>query len=180
VITGLANASPHHVTVAAVNRAGESPTGDWNSTSVTPVGPPSPPRDPHAVSLISGVVTLEWKAPENDGGAPVTGYKVELFDDPDATQPLPGTPVELGPDATQHIWVGLAEGSTKYLRVRASSSLGTGAPSDLVAVLVKAPAPPWPEVGTPGGAECPPGCEIDRRVGDSDLSRAAPPVQPVQ
>ena len=179
VVTGLANASPHHVTVAAVNRAGESPTGDWNSTAVTPVGPPSPPRDPQAVSLISGVVTLEWKAPENDGGEPVTGYQVDLFDDPDATQPLPGTPVELGPDATQHIWVGLAEGSTKYLRVRASSSLGTGAPSDLVAVLVKAPDPPWPEVGTPGGAGCPPGCEIDRRVGDSDVSPAAPPVPPV-
>jgi hypothetical protein len=175
VITGLANASTHHITVAAVNRAGESPTGDWNSTAVTPLGPPSPPLDPQAVSLISGVVTLEWKAPENDGGEPVTGYQVEVFDDPDATQPLPGTPVELGPDATQHIWVGLAEGSTKYLRVRASSSLGTGSPSDLVDVLVKAPAPTWPEVGTPGGAACPPGCEIDRRVGDLE-----PPVPPVQ
>jgi hypothetical protein len=175
VITGLANTSTHHVTVAAVNRAGESPTGDWNSTAVTPVGPPSPPLDPQAVSLISGVVTLEWKAPENDGGEPVTGYQVEVFDDADATQPLPGTPVELGPDATQHIWVGLAEGSTKYLRVRASSSLGTGSPSDLVAVLVKAPATPWPEVGSQGGATCAAGCETDRRVGD--LEPSDPPVQ---
>ena len=175
VITGLTNTSAHYVTVAAVNRAGESPTGDWNSTAVTPVGPPSPPRDPQAVSLISGVVTLEWKAPENDGGEPVTGYQVEIFDDPDATVPLPGSPVELSPDATQHIWVGLAEGSTKYLRVRASSSLGRGAPSDLVAVLVKAPAPPWPEVGSPSDAACPPTCEIEGRVGDRDL-----PVPPVQ
>jgi hypothetical protein len=175
VITGLANASTHHVTVAAVNQAGESPTGDWNSTPVTPVGPPSPPRDPQAVSLISGVVTLEWKAPENDGGEPVTGYQVEVFDDPGATSPLPGTPVELEPDTTKHIWVGLAEGSTKYLRVRASSSLGTGSPSDLVAVLVKAPAPPWPESGAPGVAACPPACGIDRRVGDLEV----PPPPPV-
>jgi hypothetical protein len=162
VITGLVNASTHHVTVAAVNGAGESATGDWNSTPVTPVGPPSPPRDPQAISLISGVVTLEWTAPENDGGEPVAGYQVEVFDDPEATQPLPGTPVELGPDTTQHIWVGLAEGSTKYLRVRASSSLGTGSPSDLVPVLVKAPAEPWPDASTPGGAPtCPPACEGD-------------------
>ena len=174
VITGLANGATHHVTVVAVNRAGESPTGDWNSTAVTPLGPPSPPRDPQAVSLISGVVTLEWKAPENDGGEPVTGYQVEVFDDPDATQPLPGTPVELDPDATQHIWVGLAEGSTKYLRVRASSSLGTGSPSDLVAVLVKAPATPLPEVGTPGGTACDPGCQIDGRVGDLELPGRPP------
>jgi hypothetical protein len=108
------------------------------------------------------VVTLEWKAPENDGGEPVASYQVEVFDDPGATRPLPGTPVELAPDTTQHIWVGLAEGSTKYMRVRASSSLGTGSPSDLVEVLVKAPAEPWPEVGTPGGtAPCPPACEVD-------------------
>ena len=42
VITGLTNGTTHYVTVAAVNRAGESPTGDWNSTAVTPVGSPVP------------------------------------------------------------------------------------------------------------------------------------------
>jgi parallel beta-helix repeat protein len=166
VVTGLANGTEHLVTVAAVNRVGESPTGDWNATAVTPVGPPSPPLEPEAVSLVSGIVTLTWKAPENDGGQPITGYQVEVFDDPDATQPLPGTPVELDPGATQHIWVGLAEGSTKYLRVRASSSVGAGSPSVLVAVLVKQPPPPWPEASPQGGSACPPACGMDRRVGD--------------
>ena len=45
VITGLANGATHHVTVVAVNRAGESPTGDWSTFPVTPQGPPSVPLE---------------------------------------------------------------------------------------------------------------------------------------
>jgi parallel beta-helix repeat protein len=156
VITGLVNGTTYHVTVAAVNRAGESPSGEWNSYEATPVGPPTPPREPEAISLIAGAVTLTWKAPENDGGKPVTGYQVELFADPDATQPLPGAAAELDADARKHIWVGLPEGTMAYLRVRASSSLGTGPSSDVVAVFVKPAAQPWPEAGPGGGLPKPP------------------------
>ncbi len=137
VITGLTNTRPHYVTVAAVNGAGESPTGEWNSTAVTPQGPPSVPLEATAESLAPGSLRLSWTPPANDGGKPLTGYRAHIYADPAGSEPLPGSPVELAPDTTAHVWSGLTETRTYYLRVTATNDLGEGAGSDLVAVAVK-------------------------------------------
>jgi len=137
VVTGLANGTAHHVTVAAVNSAGESPTGDWSASTVTPQGPPSVPREATGGSPTVSVVGLSWTPPANDGGLPITGYRAHIYFDAAASQPLPGSPVELDPETNQHEWAGLTEGATYYVRVAAVNSLGEGPASEPIAVLVR-------------------------------------------
>ena len=137
VITGLANATTHYVSVSAVNRSGESPTGTWNTSSATPQGPPSIPQEVTGASPGPGTVSLSWKPPVNDSGRPLTGYRAYIYSDPAASEPLPGSPVELDPATNGHEWSGLTDGRTYYLRVTASNDLGEGDPTDLVAVVVR-------------------------------------------
>ena len=135
VVTGLVNGTTHHVTVAAVSSAGESPTGSWARPTATPQGPPSAPLEAAGGSPLIGGVELSWKPAGNDGGQPITAYRVHIYADADASQPLPGSPVELHPDTSAHSWAGLTEGTTYYVRVTAVNSLGEGAPSGLVPVV---------------------------------------------
>ncbi len=137
VITGLANGTTHYVTVAAVNSAGESPTGDWSTSAVTPQGPPSAPLEATLESPAPGAISMSWKPPANDGGKPLTGYRAHIYADPAGSEPLPGSPVDLAPDTNTHAWSGLTEARTYYLRVTASNELGEGSASDLIAVVVR-------------------------------------------
>ena len=38
---------------------------------------PSPPRNLHPTEYYSDFITVAWDVPEDDGGEPITGYKVE-------------------------------------------------------------------------------------------------------
>ncbi|MCU0262188.1 MAG: fibronectin type III domain-containing protein [Candidatus Nanopelagicales bacterium] len=147
IITGLANATPHHVTLAAVNSVGESPTGDWSMSTVTPQGPPSAPRQATGNSPIIGAVGLSWVPPENDGGQPITAYLAQISSDEGGSEPLPGSPVELHPDTTQHVWAGLTEGATYFVRVTAVNALGEGAATDVVAVVARPTPATVPPLG---------------------------------
>ena len=137
VVTGLENGTTVYVTVAAVNSVGESPTGGWDTSEVTPLGPPSPPVGALSSSLTIGTVGVSWQPPASDGGQPITGYRAHIYSDPEAREELPGSPVELDVDTAQHEWAGLTEGVTYYVRVAAVNSLGEGAATEPVAVVVK-------------------------------------------
>ncbi|HYN55623.1 MAG TPA: fibronectin type III domain-containing protein [Motilibacterales bacterium] len=144
IVTGLDNGTEQHVTVAAVSSVGESPTGSWATSTATPQGPPSAPLTAVGDSSMIGTVGLGWQPSANDGGVPITAYRAHIYADADASQPLPGSPVELHPDTARHEWAGLTEGVTYYVRVTAVNSLGEGAPSDLIAVDALATPAPTP------------------------------------
>ena len=139
VLTGLTSGTYYSVTVAAVNSVGESAGG--YAMSFMPIGPPTAPTQPTAVSTTPGAVTLNWAAPTSTGGRPVTSYRIYGYADPAATTPLPGSPATispatLGPTST-HTWIGLTEGATVHLRVTAVNDLGESPPTDLLSVVVK-------------------------------------------
>ncbi|HEX6887868.1 MAG TPA: fibronectin type III domain-containing protein [Candidatus Nanopelagicales bacterium] len=136
-ITGLTNGVVHVVMVAAVNRSGASPIGPWNATPATPKGPPGVVREVVATSDLPGRVQLTWAEPGNDGGEPITGYRVMAFTDAEATIPLPGSPWALDAAARVHVIADLPEGSWAYLRVAADNALGEGEASPLMAVQVQ-------------------------------------------
>lgn len=70
-----------------------------------------------------------WSAPTNDGGSPVTGYRLTLND---------GSPVEVGPDVTTHTFAGAAT-SSATVDVRALNAIGAGSPASATRSPVTAP-----------------------------------------
>ncbi|NYT12285.1 MAG: choice-of-anchor D domain-containing protein [Methanomassiliicoccales archaeon] len=70
---GLSNGQIYYYKVSAVNSVGEGPLS--NEASAIPATVPTAPQNPQ-VSPGDGYVNLTWDAPSDDGGSPVTGYKV--------------------------------------------------------------------------------------------------------
>ena len=78
VVDGLTNGTGYRFRVAAVNTQGAGPRSD-----LTPVT--TPRTVPDAPTIVSATfadrsATVEWTAPDIDGGAPITGYEVQLLD----------------------------------------------------------------------------------------------------
>ena len=73
-VTGLHNGTHYSFRVAATNDMG---TGPWSSrVKGNPFGPPGPVLEPASVGSLTAI-DLSWKPPADDGGRPITGYRVE-------------------------------------------------------------------------------------------------------
>jgi serine protease len=128
VFTDLVNGTSYRVRVSAVNRAGQGAWSDW-SPKVVPLGPAGAPRNLMTTAGDSSA-TLAWTPPDQTGGSPVQGYRVEVRQ---------GTSVQdLAVTATSTSLVGLRNGTTYSLRVAAATAYGTGAWSDAVWVRPRA------------------------------------------
>ena len=75
-------------------------------------------------------IALSWSAPSSDGGAAITGYRVEVSEDRMGWSDLV---VNTGSTATSYSHTGLTAGSTRHYRVSAINSVGTGPASNLAA-----------------------------------------------
>ena len=74
-------------------------------------------------------INLSWTAPGDDGGSPITGYKIEVSPDGNAnwTELVANT----GNTTTTYAHSGLAVGTTRHYRVSAINSVGAGDPSNI-------------------------------------------------
>ena len=74
-------------------------------------------------------INLSWTAPGDDGGSPITGYKIEVSPDGNAnwTELVANT----GNTTTTYAHSGLAAGTTRHYRVSAINSAGAGDPSNI-------------------------------------------------
>ena len=136
VLTGLAGATQYDVQVRAVNAAGES---EWSATvtetTLPAVMPGAPTGLTASVSETEARVDLSWIAPADTGGAPITGYKIEASDEGNN----PWTEVyTTADDATGYTDEGADTngpmfeiGTTRYYRVSAVNSVGTGPASNV-------------------------------------------------
>ena len=111
-ITGLTNGTEYVITVTATGTNEPS----LPSNPVTPVGPPTVPQNVTGTPG-EGRILVEWDAPANDGGSPITGYTV-------TTSPGGATCTTSG--ATNCTILGLAEGQVYTVTVSATNALGTG------------------------------------------------------
>ncbi|RUS90387.1 hypothetical protein EGW08_001882, partial [Elysia chlorotica] len=76
----LQEGTEYHFRVMAVNKEGQGPALEAKET-VTPerkIDPPSQPTGLKVVKVGTDFVTLDWKAPLENGGSKITGYKVEM------------------------------------------------------------------------------------------------------
>ena len=69
---------PHYVRIAAVNSFGIGPYAASNPSSVEPsLQTPSASNLVYAQAISNTEILVQWEAPTEDGGSPVTHYKVE-------------------------------------------------------------------------------------------------------
>jgi hypothetical protein len=124
-VTGLTNGTAYTVTVAAVNRLGTGPA-TARSVPTTPAVPVVAPSAPTLRNATAGVrsATVIWRAPGRDGGSPITGYVVHVYQGTSNTvlRTLPASAT-----ATSLTVTGLTSGTTYRFRVAAENAVGTGA-----------------------------------------------------
>jgi len=93
------------------------------------LGPPSPPIEVQIVDASREHINITWKAPEKNGGSPVTGYHVELSEaGTEKWMRINARPVkELSFKAEE----GIIPEKKYVLRVRAINAIGVSDPSKI-------------------------------------------------
>jgi hypothetical protein len=121
-ISGLSNATTYNVRIRAVNVAGEG------SQSGSVQGTPSvvPASEPTITSLNRGFsqISVNFSAPEDDGGASITNYQFSTNGGSTWTTRSPASA------SSPLLITGLTNGTTYNIRIRAITSIGTGAQSN--------------------------------------------------
>jgi Fibronectin type III domain/Carboxypeptidase regulatory-like domain len=127
-VTGLATGAPYYFEVEATNIAGFS--GPSNEVkAVAGVNLPGAPTGLAATTTTaSRSVTLTWDAPEDDGGAAITGYNVY---EGTATGGESTTPA-CSPTTTTCTVTGLTTGTPYFFNVEATNIAGSSGPSNEV------------------------------------------------
>lgn len=132
-VTGLTNGDPVTVRVRASNEVGSGDASDA-ATTVTPAGKPSAPR--HMRVQVDGTsAVVSWSEPTDDGGSPITGYRV-------TAAPGEGSCVTVG--ATGCTVSGLVVGETYVFTTMATNlaegrqGTGEGPGADTDSVTVRA------------------------------------------
>jgi fibronectin type 3 domain-containing protein len=136
--TAVTNGTTYFYTVAAVNGAGTG--AQSNELFATPsAAPPPPVGAPGAPALTSATdgdsqVTLAWTAPADDGGAAITNYEIRR-----GTSSGGEVAVATVGNVVAYTDLGLTNGQAYYYVVAAVNSAGTGAASNELSAVPKAP-----------------------------------------
>lgn len=115
--------------IRAVNKIGTSEPALFGKPVLAknPWDEPSKPKNVDVVDWDKDHADLKWAAPENDGGAPITGYVIE-YKDKFGKDWVVGK--EVPADCLAATIDGLKEGNQYEFRVRAVNKAGPGEPSD--------------------------------------------------
>ena len=127
--TGLGAGKTYTYRVSATNDIGTSPPSS-PAVATTLATSPSSPTGLVASAVSSSEILLSWNAPGWNGGAEITGYKIERSADGGSTWAtiVPDT----GSGATSYSDTGLASGTTYTYQVFAINSGGTSTHSNVV------------------------------------------------
>jgi titin len=144
--TGLVNGQDYYYLVKAVNAAGAGEGSNEVTAEPSPdLVAPSEPLDLR-ISAGNEHLTLTWDPPGNNGGSPVTGYKVYRGAVSGGETYLLTLGVQLS-----YVNTGLENGLTYYYRISALNVIGEGPLSD------EASATPVSVPGAPAGLTASPG-----------------------
>ena len=133
--TGLEPATTRHYRVSAINRIGVS-RASRVASATTDATVPDAPTGLVATATAPTQIDLVWIAPAYDGGAAITGYRIEVSETGAAwTDLVPNT----GIASPTFSHPGLLPGSTRFYRVSAINWAGTGAPSGVASAATDDP-----------------------------------------
>lgn len=139
--TGLNPGTTRHYRVSAINDAGTGNPSDVASATTDPTIP-DPPTGLAAAADGQSRIRLSWTAPAYDGGAPVSGYRIEVSADTADSWTVLNR--NTGSSRAGYIHTGLEPGTTRHYRVSAINVAGTGAPSDTASATTEATVPDPP------------------------------------
>jgi len=142
-LTGLQNGATYTFTVSATNAAGTGAASA--SVAATPYTRAGAPANLTATALPGGQVHLNWAPPGDNGGATVTGYRIERRGDGGEWAVLVSdTAITL----TSHLVIGLDSAVSYEFQVSAWNPAGMGSMST--------PSPAVQPVATPTTTTVPP------------------------
>ena len=145
--TGLTPASTRHYRVSAINRVGPgAPSNEAEATTDATV--PNAPLRLTANAEDHQQIDLDWDVPDFDGGAEITGYRIEVSENAGST--WTDLVANTGSTTTAYSHTGLSPASTRHYRVSAINEIGTGEPSNVADATTDAvvPDPPTNLVAT--------------------------------
>ncbi len=139
--TGLPPATVYRYQVAAINRVG---TGQWSFEARTSTHPdiPAAPTGLTAREVGTSRIDLSWSAPRNTGGAEILGYRIEASDDERRTWRIIRR--NTNSKGTTFSDVNLQPATTRYYRVAAINTAGTGSYSNFASATTEATVPGAP------------------------------------
>ena len=138
---GLQPASTRHYRVSAINSAGTGPASRV-AQATTDATVPGVPRDLTAEADGTSRIDLAWRAPATDGGAQITGYRVEVSDD--GGNSWQNLVANTRSTSTSYTHSGLAPASTRHYRVSAINRIGVGRASRFAGATTDATVPDPP------------------------------------
>ena len=116
-----------HYRVRAINSVNPgAPSNVANATTAAATAPGAP-TGLTATAEGQTIINLSWTAPTDNGGAPITGYQIEVS--PNGTSNWSDLEANTPATATTYAHTGLSAGVTRHYRVRAINSVGPGAVS---------------------------------------------------
>lgn len=126
--TGLSPSTTYTYRVSAINSVGtSSPSNTASATTDIQTSVPQPPTGLTATSVSSSTINLSWNAPGNDGGSPITGYKIERSTNGGSWSVIVSN---TGGQSTTYSNSGLLPLMTYSYRVSAINSVGISSPSN--------------------------------------------------
>ena len=128
----------------AVEESDLTDTGTYTLTVIVSSGP-SPPGAPTGLSATAAgtmQINLLWTAPGGNGGAAISGYRIEVSTDGGTM--WSDAVADTGSTITTYPHTGLTAGTTYHYRVSAINAMGAGTTSALARVMT-------PESNTGGG-----------------------------
>ena len=145
--SGLAAGTTRHYRVSAINSAGTGTASNVDNATTDSAPAATAPAAPTGLTATSNGQTridLSWRAPSDDGGADITGYRIEVSTNGSSWSRLVAN---TNSTSTSYTHSGLAAGSTRHYRVSATNSAGTGQASNTDDATTDS-APPPPSTGT--------------------------------
>ena len=125
--------------MSAINSAGTGPASGADSATTATATKPGRPTGLTATADGQTEIDLSWTAPSDNGGADITGYRIEISEDSSTWSDLLANTNTTG---ASYSHTGLDADSTRYYRVSAINSAGTGPASNVANATTDAAAPP--------------------------------------
>uniref|UniRef100_A0A8D8XJT9 Twitchin n=1 Tax=Cacopsylla melanoneura TaxID=428564 RepID=A0A8D8XJT9_9HEMI len=149
-VKDLTHKKEYKFRIRAVNKVGSSEPNQFAKPVVAkdPWDEPSKPNNVEVVDWDKDHADLKWTRPENDGGAPITGYIIEFkeigSDGKFDKDWQPGKTID--GDITAATIEGLKEGTQYEFRIRAVNEAGPGEPSPASKSVITKPRKLAPKI----------------------------------